>query len=66
VNQERLLRDGGVRVLSLDGGGVRGAIKLAILARLEELIGLKILIGQFFDLIVGTSASMCLDKKAPS
>lgn len=45
----------GLRVLTLDGGGVRGIIELRILNRLEEKIGLGIPLGQFFDLIVGTS-----------
>lgn len=46
----------GVRVLSLDGGGVRGIVELVTLQRLENLIGLGIPLGQFFDLMVGTSA----------
>jgi hypothetical protein len=46
----------GVRILSLDGGGVRGIVELKILERLEGEIGLDIPIGEFFDLIVGTSA----------
>jgi hypothetical protein len=50
----------GVRVLSLDGGGVRGIVEMVVLERLEELIGIGIPIGTFFDLIVGTSAGECL------
>ncbi|KAK6354320.1 hypothetical protein TWF730_008727 [Orbilia blumenaviensis] len=45
----------GLRILSLDGGGVRGIIQLIILQRLESHIGLGLPIGDFFDLIVGTS-----------
>jgi hypothetical protein len=45
-----------VRVLSLDGGGIRGIVELTILQRLENLIDLGIPLGQFFDLMVGTSA----------
>ncbi|EWZ80936.1 hypothetical protein FOWG_15265 [Fusarium oxysporum f. sp. lycopersici MN25] len=45
----------GLRVLSLDGGGVRGIVELTVLNRLEKEIGLGIPIGSFFDLIVGTS-----------
>ncbi|EGX45761.1 hypothetical protein AOL_s00140g77 [Orbilia oligospora ATCC 24927] len=45
----------GIRVLSLDGGGVRGIVELVILERLEDLIGLGLPIGTFFDLIIGTS-----------
>ncbi|EPS43509.1 hypothetical protein H072_2495 [Dactylellina haptotyla CBS 200.50] len=43
------------RVLSLDGGGVRGIMQLVMLERLESLIGLGLPIGRFFDLMVGTS-----------
>jgi hypothetical protein len=46
----------GLRILSLDGGGVRGIIQLVTLQRLESLIDLNLPLGQFFDLIVGTSA----------
>ncbi|CAI7652244.1 unnamed protein product [Penicillium manginii] len=46
----------GVRILSLDGGGVRGIVELETLRRLEWHIGLDLPIGNFFDLIVGTSA----------
>ncbi|KAK6334755.1 hypothetical protein TWF718_010203 [Orbilia javanica] len=45
----------GLRILSLDGGGVRGIIQLTLLERLESRIGLRLPIGYFFDLIVGTS-----------
>jgi len=47
---------GGLRVLSLDGGGVRGIVELVVLHRLESSVGLEIPIGEYFDLIVGTSA----------
>jgi len=46
----------GLRILSLDGGGVRGIIELVILERLETLIGLGLPLNHFFDLIVGTSS----------
>lgn len=46
----------GVRVLSLDGGGVRGIVEITTLLRLQHLIGLGIPIGQLFDLVIGTSA----------
>jgi hypothetical protein len=46
----------GLRVLSLDGGGVRGIVELVTLRRLENLIGLGLPLGRFFDLVVGTSA----------
>ena len=46
----------GVRLLSLDGGGVRGVVQLEILRRLEAEIGLGLPITDFVDLIVGTSS----------
>ncbi|KAF2267002.1 hypothetical protein CC78DRAFT_577537 [Lojkania enalia] len=45
----------GPRVLSLDGGGVRGIISVKILEMLEKQTRLDIPIHQFFDMIVGTS-----------
>ncbi|KAK8157183.1 hypothetical protein IWX90DRAFT_391173 [Phyllosticta citrichinensis] len=45
----------GVRVLSLDGGGVRGIIELEVLRQIELALGGKLPIQSFFDLIVGTS-----------
>ncbi|KAF0322510.1 patatin-like serine [Colletotrichum asianum] len=45
-----------LRILSLDGGGVRGIVELTILKRLEDLVGLGVPVGRFFDLMVGTSA----------
>lgn len=41
------------RILSLDGGGIRGVFPAAFLARLEEHLDQPI--GQYFDLIAGTS-----------
>jgi uncharacterized protein len=41
------------RILSLDGGGIRGVFPAAFLARLEEHLGLPV--GSYFDLIAGTS-----------
>ena len=46
----------GLRVLSLDGGGVRGIVELVVLKRIEDAIGLSLPIGDFFDYIAGTSA----------
>lgn len=46
----------GIRVLSLDGGGVRAIIQLSILQRLEKLLDFDLPIAELFDLIVGTSA----------
>lgn len=46
-------RDGKIRVLALDGGGVRGIITLEVLAWLENETGLPL--SRMFDLVVGTS-----------
>lgn len=42
-----------MRVLALDGGGCRGLLSLAVLARIEEAAGRPV--GQMFDLVVGSS-----------
>ena len=44
---------GGSRILSLDGGGIRGLIQLEILMQLEEATGRKVT--DLFDWIIGTS-----------
>jgi len=41
------------RVLAIDGGGIKGVFPVAFLASFEETVNRPI--GQFFDLIVGTS-----------
>ncbi|KAI5801210.1 hypothetical protein EDC01DRAFT_647235 [Geopyxis carbonaria] len=46
----------GVRILALDGGGVRGVIASTIVSKLEDELGLGLPIHRYFDLIVGTSA----------
>lgn len=51
----------GVRILTLDGGGMRGIVELEVLKAIEERInvgstrGLVIPVQRFFDLIIGTS-----------
>ena len=54
-----LFGPGPKRVLSLDGGGVRGAATIAFLERLEaqisEIEGRPTLLAEWFDLIGGTS-----------
>src|SRR5579871_2473364 len=42
-----------VRILSIDGGGIRGIIPAVILTRLEQLTGQPI--ARLFDLVAGTS-----------
>jgi patatin-like phospholipase/acyl hydrolase len=52
-----------IRILSIDGGGMRGVIPAMLLRRLDELIGLRLKelgrkpqpLAGFFDLIAGTS-----------
>src|SRR5262245_61280685 len=46
-------RTGPYRVLSLDGGGIRGLIEATLLAEIEDRTGQPIY--DLFDLIVGTS-----------
>ena len=54
-----LFSKGPKRILSLDGGGVRGAISVAFLKRIEELLdermGREVRLGDWFDLVGGTS-----------
>lgn len=45
----------GVRVLTLDGGGIRGIVELEILKYIEKELGGGVNVQSFFDLIVGTS-----------
>jgi predicted acylesterase/phospholipase RssA/energy-coupling factor transporter ATP-binding protein EcfA2 len=45
----------GVRVLCLDGGGIRGIVELTVLEHIEQVLGMGLAIQSFFDLIVGTS-----------
>jgi predicted acylesterase/phospholipase RssA len=44
----------GVRVLALDGGGIRGIVQLEVLRAIEKALGGYLPIQAFFDLIVGT------------
>lgn len=54
-----LFAPGAKRILALDGGGVRGAITVAFLERIESLLdkhyGKPVRLGDHFDLIGGTS-----------
>src|SRR5713226_6315907 len=42
------------KILSLDGGGIKGVFAASFLASVEESLGARI--GDYFDLIVGTSS----------
>ena len=46
----------GVRMLNIDGGGVRGVVPLEFLTRLQKELGPKARIQDFFDIAFGTSA----------
>jgi hypothetical protein len=46
----------GVRIMSLDGGGIRGIVSLTEISLLQELAGPDLPIQDFFNLTVGTSA----------
>jgi uncharacterized protein len=54
-----LFSKGPKRILALDGGGVRGAISVAFLKRIEQLLderlGREARLGDWFDMIGGTS-----------
>jgi hypothetical protein len=45
----------GIRILTLDGGGIKGIAELEVLRLIERALGSKLAIQNFFDLIVGTS-----------
>jgi hypothetical protein len=55
----RLFGPGPKRILSLDGGGVRGIVSLAFLEQIEKLLSDRarrpVLLADYFDLIGGTS-----------
>ncbi len=60
LNEAKLNIDNDVRVLSLNGGGVRGLFTISVLAEIERILVSKtgddqIKIGDYFDLITGTS-----------
>jgi len=44
----------GVRVLALDGGGIRGIVQLEVLHAVEQCLGGHVPVQMFFDLMVGT------------
>lgn len=46
----------GVRILSIDGGGIRGVVPLAFLELLQQTIGPKLRLQDLFDLALGTSS----------
>ena len=46
----------GIRILTIDGGGVRGIVPLEFLMLLQETVGTAIPVRDLFDLAVGTSS----------
>jgi predicted acylesterase/phospholipase RssA len=61
----KLLRSGRKRLLSLDGGGVRGMLTIAFLERLETELrkqhgNSKLVLSDYFDMIGGTSVGAIL------
>lgn len=57
---ERLNAEGPKRILSIDGGGIRGAATIGFLQRIEQLLrerhqNEKLVLADYFDLIGGTS-----------
>jgi patatin-like phospholipase/acyl hydrolase len=59
ARDRHLFGAGPKRLLSLDGGGVRGVISVAFLERIEAILsaqaGENVRLGDWFDLIGGTS-----------
>ena len=59
ARDRHLFGPGPKRLLALDGGGVRGAITVAFLERIEQLLtasqGKPVRLGDYFDFIGGTS-----------
>lgn len=52
----------GLRVLSVDGGGIRAAIPIQFLCALEKAVGLDMPIQELFDLAYGTSSGTLLQR----
>ena len=52
----------GGRVLSLDGGGVKGIIELEILQQLCDLVGGDLSVDNLFDMVVGTSIGKLISR----
>ena len=53
LNDKALASTGPKKMLTLDGGGIRGVLSLGVLAAIEKLVGKPL--GQYFDYIAGTS-----------
>ena len=57
--RDRVTGEGPRKLLSLDGGGIRGVLTLEILAEIEDIVRSKLgtdaVLGDYFDYIAGTS-----------
>jgi len=66
ARDRNLFGPGPKRILSLDGGGVRGAIPVAFLEQIEKVLTenltKKVRLGNYFDLVSGTSTSRSRSK----
>ena len=64
MRDQHLFGPGPKRILALDGGGIRGAITLGFLERIEALLrkrfGPEVRLSDYFDLIGGTSSGAIL------
>ena len=48
----------GVRILSIDGGGTRGAVPLEYLKLLQQFLSPEVFLQDFFDVVMGTSSGL--------
>lgn len=51
----------GIRILSIDGGGIRGVVPLAFLDFLQKTVGSQPCLQDLFDLAFGTSSGKATD-----
>lgn len=49
----------GVRILIVEGGGIRGIVPLSFLKELERAVGLSMPIQEHFDMSVANSSGTC-------
>ena len=54
----------GLRVLSIDGGGTRGIIAIAIMDLLQGILGTTWRIQDLFDVAFGTSVGRSIDRRS--
>lgn len=52
-------RCAGARIVTLDGGGIRGIMELALIREIERRLALDIPFRDYFDLMIGTSTGKC-------